>query len=57
MLYAMIPIYENRNDVLLAECDNKLLRAMKLMGVQAQKLGEGISYLGSETTPIYIRHD
>ena len=57
MLYAMIPIYENRNDVLLAECDNKLLRAMKLMGIQAQKLGEGISYLGSETTPIYIRHD
>ena len=56
MLYAMVPIYENKNDVLLAECDNKLLRAMKLMGIQAQRLGEGLKYLGSETTPIYITY-
>jgi len=56
MLYAMEPIYENKNDILLAECDNKLLRTMKLMGIQAQRLGEGLKYLGSETTPIYITY-
>ena len=52
----MEPIYENKNDILLAECDNKLLRTMKLMGIQAQRLGEGLKYLGSETTPIYITY-
>lgn len=56
MLYAMKPIYENKNDILLAECDNKLLRIIKMMGVQAQGLGESVRYLGSETTPIYISY-
>ncbi len=57
LLYAMLPIYESENDLVLAECDHKLLRIMRLMGICVQQLGEGIEYLGSQTIPIYATRD
>lgn len=57
LLYAMMPVYESDNDLVLAECDNKLLRTMRLMGVQVQSMGDSMRYLGSETTPVYATRD
>ena len=57
LLYAMRPIYESDNDIALAECDNKLLRIMRLMGIQVQSIGESMEYLGSGTTPVYATRD
>lgn len=57
LLYAMRPVYESDNDLALAECDNKLLRTMRLMGIRVQSIGKSIEYLGSKTTPVYATRD
>ena len=57
LLYAMRPVFESDNDLALAECDNKLLHTMRLMGIQVKSIGESMEYLGSETTPIYATRD
>ncbi|MDD2618835.1 MAG: hypothetical protein PHT87_08590, partial [Bacteroidales bacterium] len=43
--------------IVFAECDSKLLRTMKLMGIRVHSLGNGIEYLGSETIPVYSTYD
>lgn len=57
LLYAMRPIYESNNDLALVRCDNKLLRTIRLMGVQIQSMGGSMEYLGSGTTPVYATRD
>lgn len=54
MMYAIAPICIYNNSIGFAECDSKLLRTMNLMGIQAETLGDSITYLGSETIPISI---
>ncbi|SDI25213.1 hypothetical protein SAMN05421846_105195 [Chryseobacterium taeanense] len=57
MMYAIAPICTSSNSIGFAECDNKLLRAMNLMGIQTETLGNSITYLGSETIPISIEKE
>ena len=45
-------ICSHKGNVAFAECDSKLLRILKLLGVKAMIIGESINYLGSETIPI-----
>lgn len=54
MVYAISPIFQYKDGVLLAEIDEKLLRVMKLMKIQARNLTNGVEYLGSMTIPVAI---
>lgn len=54
MVYAISPIFNYNNGVLLAEVDEKLLRIMRLLKINAFTLGEGVEYLGSMTIPVMI---
>lgn len=37
-----------------AECDCKLIRTIRLLGVEAEAIGPSVFYLGSETVPIRL---
>jgi hypothetical protein len=50
---AICHICEHAGSLMIAECDKKLLKVLNLLNIQAKGLGEGISYLGSETIPVY----
>lgn len=51
---AIFSICQHSNKgVMVAECDKKLLRILKLLGINTKALADGIEYLGSETIPIY----
>lgn len=47
------PICQKSNSIMIAECDSKFVKILNMLGIQTQVLGQGISYLGSETLPIY----
>lgn len=53
MIYAIHPIYQEKDGVMIAECDSKLLRVMNLLGIKTVDLSKGVHYLGSETIPVY----
>ncbi|WP_246867122.1 hypothetical protein [Parabacteroides distasonis] len=53
MIFAIVPICKSLNGYMIAECDSKLLKIMNRLGIDTRRLGEGISYLGSETIPVY----
>jgi hypothetical protein len=53
MIYAIYPIYQEKDGYMIAECDSKLLRVMNLLGINTVWLSNGIHYLGSETIPVY----
>ena len=53
MMYAIYPIYQEREGYMIAEVDSKLLRIINLLGMDTVRLGSGINYLGSETIPVY----
>lgn len=53
MQYAITPIVEAHNAVMLAEIDSHLLKVMNLLGIRTHQLGQAIEYLGSLTIPIY----
>ncbi len=57
MVYAIAPLCKKKRGLAFAECDSKLLRAMKIMGIKAKVLGKSINYLGSETIPISLDYD
>lgn len=50
-------ICEHKGNVAFAECDNKLLRVLNLLGVKTMVIGDSVNYLGSETIPIAITYD
>ncbi len=50
-------ICTNTGNVAFAECDSKLLRILKLLGVKPMVIGESVNYLGSETIPIAMTYD
>ena len=54
MAYAATSICEYEKGIMFAECDSKLLKLLKLMGLKAVSLDAGIEHLGSITIPIYI---
>jgi hypothetical protein len=53
MMYAIYFIYHEADGYMLAECDSKLLRITRVLGINAIKLGAGVRYLGSDTIPVY----
>ncbi len=40
--------------IVFAECDLKLLRTIRLLGIEAETIGKPILYLGSETVPVML---
>ncbi len=50
-------ICSHSGNVAFAECDSKLLRILKLLGVKAMVIGDSVNYLGSETIPIAMTYD
>ena len=57
MAYALNEVCQNENSVAIAECDAKLLKVLKLMGIEAVILAEPIHYLGSETIPVMLTYN
>lgn len=57
LVNAIVPIYKNKNSIIFAECDKKLLRVLKALGIEVTILGDAIYYLESETIPICIFHE
>jgi len=57
MVCAIRPVCEHKENIAFAECDSKLLRILKLMGIKAKVLGDSVNYLGSETIPISMNYD
>lgn len=53
MMYAIYPIYQEKEGYMIAECDSKLLRIMNLLEIETIRLSNGVHYLGSETIPVY----
>ncbi|MBR5716587.1 MAG: hypothetical protein IKX59_08365 [Bacteroidales bacterium] len=53
MLFAIIPIVEARDAIMLAEVDNHLMHIVNHLGIITHPLGNPIEYLGSLTTPVY----
>lgn len=56
MVCAINEVCQNENSFALAECDAKLLRVLKLFGIEAITLADSIDYLGSETIPILLTY-
>ena len=54
MLYAISPIFQYKEGVLLAEADEKLLRVMKILRIDAHPLSKGKEYIGSVTIPMMV---
>lgn len=52
MVYAIQPICNQKNSVMIAECDSRLLTVMNKLGIEAKAIGSPINYLGSETIPV-----
>ena len=57
MANAIEPVCQHPYNVAFAECDAKLLRIMRLMGIKAEVIGESIDYLGSETIPVLLPYE
>lgn len=57
MVLAIEPICKHKDNVAFAECDAKLFRVMRLMGIKATIIGKSIEYLGSETIPVCLPYD
>lgn len=56
LLLALTPLKQHPQSVAFAECDAKLFRTLKTLGIQATPIGGAINYLGSSTLPILIRY-
>ncbi len=57
MAYALNEVCQNENSVAIAECDAKLLKVLKLMGIEAITLAKPIHYLGSETIAVLLTYN
>ena len=45
---------QGHKGIVFAECDVKLLRTIRLLGIEAEAIGKSTLYLGSETVPIKL---
>ena len=57
MVFALNEVCKSEESVALAECDSKLLRILKALGIEAEILADPIHYLGSETIPVLFKYD
>lgn len=56
MICAIEPVCKNENAVAFAECDSKLLRILRMLGIEVTVIGEPVNYLGSETIPVCMTY-
>lgn len=56
MVSALNEVCKNEHSVAVAECDSKLLRTLRALGIEAEILADPIHYLGSETIPVLFRY-
>ncbi|MGA9212144.1 N-acyl amino acid synthase FeeM domain-containing protein [Kaistella sp.] len=54
MVLALNVATREKGGTVFAECDVKLLRTIRLLGIEAEAIGAPIHYLGSETIPIQL---
>lgn len=54
MVLALNVSTQDKDGTVFAECDRKLLRTIRLLGIEAEAIGTPIHYLGSETIPIQL---
>lgn len=57
MVCAVNEVCQSKNSFALAECDTKLLKVLKLLGIEAITLANSIDYLGSETIPVLLTYE
>lgn len=57
MVCAIAPICNDKNAIVYAECDSKLLKILPSIGINARRIGNSVYYLGSETIPIFMTYD
>ncbi|CAL2103737.1 conserved protein of unknown function [Tenacibaculum sp. 190130A14a] len=51
---ALTPVYAQPNSIVFAECDEKLIRVMRALGIDIIQVGEGVKIVGSVKVPICI---
>lgn len=56
MAHAINDVCKNSKAIAIAECDTKLLRTLKLLGIEAIAITTSIHYLGSETVPVILAY-
>lgn len=56
MICSIHPLCQNRKSIVYAECDKKLLRTLRTLGIEIIPIGKPINYLGSDTIPIKISY-
>lgn len=54
MVIAIAPIVEKENTISFAECDVKLLHALKMMKIDFERISEEKEYIGSSTVAILL---
>ncbi|PTT71146.1 hypothetical protein DD829_19725 [Chryseobacterium sp. HMWF035] len=57
MVFALNEVCKSESSIAVAECDSKLLRTLKALGIEAEILADPIHYLGSETIPVLFKYD
>lgn len=57
ILLAFSHVCQNRNNILVAECDAKLHRVLVQMGIDLKRVGEPFFCLGSETVFVYASYN
>lgn len=57
IICAITPVCQHKDNIAFAECDSKLLRMLKLLGIKTTIIGKSINYLGSKTIPISMNYD
>ncbi|WOC52766.1 hypothetical protein BPO_2119 [Bergeyella porcorum] len=57
MMLAIEEVLKEEKSFAIAECDAKLLKTLKILGVEIIRLSESASYLGSETIPVLLPYD
>ncbi|MBB6371360.1 hypothetical protein [Chryseobacterium shigense] len=56
MVHAINDVCTNTNSLAIAECDVKLLRILKALGIETTAITNSIHYLGSETVPVILTY-
>lgn len=57
LVTAIAEVCQNENSIAIAECDVKLLKILKILGIEPIILGDSINYLGSETIPVLFSYE
>ncbi|CAL2095809.1 N-acyl amino acid synthase FeeM domain-containing protein [Tenacibaculum sp. 190524A02b] len=55
LVLALAPLTKNKQSVAFAECDAKLYKILRMLGIKVSAIGKPLVYLGSTTIPIIIQ--